>query len=92
MLSKPSYNSETRTFDFSPQLASGETVTTASVVITDSVGTTVADMVTNVAPYGDTGLTYRLSGGLPDRIYTRHFRVTTSTGNVLEESVDVMVI
>lgn len=93
ILIKPEYNDEWRVFDFTPQLAAGESVIAAEVVVTAVDGTdTSADMISDVAPYQSTGIVYKLKGGISGRVYTRHFRVVTSSGNRLEDSAKIKVV
>ena len=94
MLEKPAYNEEFRTLDFSLQLASGETISSATVTISElHTGIdTSATMISGVAPYNSTSVKYKLSGGTADTTYQRIIRVVTSTGQKLEEQLQVKVV
>ena len=93
ILIKPEYNDEWRVFDFSRQLAVDETVIAAEVVVLCVDGTDAsASMISDVLPYQSTGIIYKLKGGVPGHIYTRHFRVVTSSGNKLEDSAKLKVV
>jgi len=94
MLEKPAYNEEFRTLDFSLQLAAGETISSATVTIVDnSTGSDCsADMIASVAPYNSTMVKYTLKGGTTGQVYLRTFRITTSTGQKLEERVALRVV
>jgi hypothetical protein len=92
-LEKPAYNDEWRTFDFSPQLAAGETLALVGVTITDSAGTdTSAAMISNVTVYAETMIKYRLKAGTVGTSYLRTFRVTTSSGQQLEDRAPVKIV
>jgi hypothetical protein len=92
-LEKPAYNEEWRTFDFSPQLAAGETLTLAGVTIADSSGTDAsAAMISSVTVYADTMIKYRLKAGTAGTSYLRTFRVTTSSGQILEDRAPVKIV
>lgn len=93
MLIKPAYNAEFRTYDFSPQLTTGETLASATVqILRDDTGADdSATMVSDVAVYNDTEVRYKLFGGVSGKTYRRVFRVTTSNNQQLEESAALQV-
>lgn len=92
-IAKPAYNEEYRTMQFrrpdgKGQLTSEETVTAAEVVCTDAIkGITDASMISDVAPYDQTQVRFKLKGGVPGRAYFLAIHVTTSLDQKLSETV-----
>lgn len=97
---KPAYNEEWRTLDFmrddgDGQLNGDETVTAAEAVVTVRGQTTaITDMISNCAPYGSpaTQVRYYLIGGTKGTVYFAEFRVTTSNGQKLSDTLMIKVI
>jgi len=94
MLTKPVYNDEVRTWDFSPQLPTGETLSAVTVQIhrLDTGADCSAEMISAVAVYNQLEIRYRLFGGTAGVIYQRVFRATTSSGRRIEDQAPVKCV
>ncbi len=98
-IEKPAYNEEFRTCQFrrtdgQGQLNSTETVSSAEVVCAErntGVDTTSA-MISDVAPYSQTYVRYKLKAGAAGTVYILSVRCTTSNGQKLEEKFLLKVI
>jgi hypothetical protein len=79
---KAAYEQFFRYVDFSNILQTGETISIASVTVTDvSTGAdTSSSMVSGVAPYDDTMVIYMIKGGTAGHRYTVTIHVVTSLG------------
>lgn len=89
---KPAWNEEFRTMEFrrpdgAGQLNADETITAAEVICTERrTGTVVtADMISDVAPYNQTQVRYKLKGGVKGKTYLLEIRATTTNGQKLTE-------
>lgn len=76
------------------QLGPGETISSAAIICTKkSDGTdTTAEMISSPAPFRDTEVRYILKGGVKKSKYLLEFRVVTSLGNKLSETLEVTII
>jgi len=86
---------EFRRSDGNGWLALGETVVTASVVVTDSTGQDVSGaMVSGVTPNGTpaTQVKYYITGGNSGNTYTVEVRIVTSLAQKFEDSFEVKVL
>jgi hypothetical protein len=94
MIDKFAYNEELRTFDFSPQLATGETLSSGTLTVTDvTAGTDVtATMVSGSVTVSGTTVAYKLVGGTAGKYYSRTFKVVTSAGQKLEAIADILMV
>lgn len=95
MIEKYVYNEEYRTFSFEPQLASGETILSATLnVIDTATGTDVsATMVSgSLSISGGNAVAYKLVGGTAGKYYSRIFKVVTSAGQKLEAVADMLMV
>ena len=97
-ITKPAFNEEFRTMQFrrpdgQGQLNSDETVASAAIICTDKAGTNVTgNMISDVAPYANTQVRYKLKGGTANALYHLRFQVVTSNNQKLEEHVVLKVI
>lgn len=75
-------------------LTEGETIATASVTVTDiATGEDVsAAMVSSVAPYNNTSVRYKLSGGTAGNAYRLDILITTSNGQVFKDVLTFEII
>lgn len=80
------------TFDFTDDLAVGETLTGASVVITATIeGDTVAALILEgVHTLVGSVVTQKIKSVLPDTIYSVKCKVDTSEGNTLIRKVRII--
>ena len=77
--------------DFVNLLATGETISTATVAIRTAAGVTVAAMLSG-SPTTDGSIVRQLiTGGTAGQSYKLSFTVTTSTGQTLVEGADLRV-
>ncbi len=99
-ISKPAYNEEWRTLEFmradgGGQLNGDETITSAEAIVTvRGQATAIADMISDCAPYGSpaTSVRYKLAGGTRGLIYFAEFRINTSNGQRLADTLMIKVI
>ena len=84
---------EFRRSDGKGWLAYNETITGATVTaVVKSTGDDVsAQMISNIAPYGQTKARYKLKGGDAGTLYLLTITVTTSYGQVLIDEIEVKV-
>jgi hypothetical protein len=82
------------TFDFSPVLGIGETITAATCVVEVKEGTDPSPNAIKVgsASYSGSKATQRISGGLDGVIYRLEMTVTTSSTNVYTLVGDLPVL
>jgi hypothetical protein len=82
------------TFDFSPVLGTGETITAATCVVEVKEGTdsSPSSILVGSASYSGSKATQRISGGLDGVIYRLEMTVTTSATNVYTLVGDLPVI
>ncbi len=78
---------ETRdfTFNWAPQLATGETIATEVTSIVDRLGVTATNATIAAHTNTDTTVTVRLTGATGSEVYVL-CRVTTSTGQILDDT------
>lgn len=99
VITKPAYNEEFRTCQFrrsdgQGQLGATETITTASVVCIDRSNDvdTSSTMISDVAPYNNTQVLYKLLGGSIGKTYFLKVRCVTSTSQRLEETFELEIV
>lgn len=74
-------------------LEDGVTVSEAAVTVEpDGGGEPMAEMVSNVAPYDNTQVRYKLIGGTAGAKYLVRIRITTSDGQKLEARAALKVV
>ena len=75
-------------------LAAGETITAATVTVSDkqSAADTSATMVAQAAPFNGTQVKYFAKGGTRVKTNLYHIAATTSLGQTFEDSVEVKII
>lgn len=98
-LPKPARNNEFRIMEFvrpdgMGQLNGDEVITAAAITVTERrTGVDVtADMISDVAPYNQIAVRYRLRGGVKGKSYLMEIVVTTSNGQDLTEYRQVNII
>ena len=87
IIAKTAYEVFYRYRDFTLWLASGETLSTATVTITDAVtGIDMSStMVANVTVYQTTQVKYQLKGGVAGSSYNISIKVVTSNAQDFED-------
>ena len=75
-------------------LTEGETIATATVTITDIVtGEDVSTaMISEAAPYNNTSVRYKLSGGTVGSEYRLDILITTTTGQIFKDVINAEII
>jgi hypothetical protein len=93
-ISKPDYNEEFRTCDFSTILEITDTVITAGAVILDKLGVDVsATMISDVTvASGNKGVRYKLKGGTTNEKYTLSIQIGTASVQKFEEVFTVCIV
>lgn len=97
MFEKTPYEELFRTRDFSPWLESAETISSASVIVTEknSGADATATMAPSnqVAPHGTPArqVRYKIIGGTAGKTYRIGVRVVTTNGQKLESYIDMKV-
>jgi hypothetical protein len=80
-----------RSFDWTPQLATGETIALATVTIVDRAGVAATNATVVSHSETDTIVTFRLSAATGAEVFVL-CRVTTSTGQILDDTWRLLVI
>jgi hypothetical protein len=93
MITKTAYEEHFRTHQFRRPDGKGwlneaETVASCTVTVT---GSDSALVVSSVAPYNNTMVSYQLSGGTSGVIYRLSIKVITSNGQRFEDFVEVAI-
>ena len=74
-----------RSFDWAPQLATGETIDSHTVTIVDRADVTATNVTVDDTSVDGAVVTVRLSGASGSEVFVL-CRVTTSTGQILEDT------
>ena len=74
-----------RSYNWAPQLATGETIASHEVTIVDRLGVTATNATVDATSLTDAVVTARLSGASGTEVYVL-CRVTTSTGQILDDT------
>lgn len=74
-----------RSFDWAPQLATGETIASHTVTIVDRAGVAATNATVDATSLADDVVTVRLSGASGSEVHVL-CRVTTSTGQILDDT------
>jgi hypothetical protein len=97
-IDKPVFNEETRTLqclrpDGRGQLSPGETVASCEVFCLErATGVdTTETMVSDVTPYDQTQIKYRLKGGVAGKVYNLFFHFVSSHGQKLSDQIVLRV-
>jgi hypothetical protein len=91
---KPFFLHRFRRADGRGWLNEDETIATASATVADAATgeNLTSAMISNVAPYNDIYVRYKLSGGTKGLTVRITFLITTSNGQEFEDDIEVRII